>query len=756
MEHCKTNRKRPRGDSVADLSEFSRPVLNDIEKLFNKTFTFRKPHGNEWTLPDVRNVPTGQCQRSKKLESLKESLNQVKNELSDKELEKWHEHTSFTNWSGKVVPHVRRTMNAELCTQAWCKFHEILCTFPLLPVEALRNGELNSVHLCEGPGAFITSLNHYLRSNHIPCDWSWVANTLNPYHEGNDTGMMITDDRLIAGTLPWWYFGPDNTGDIMDQQYLQGLTDFTRNMKSIHLVTADGSVDCQDNPGEQEALVAPLHYCEAISALRLLSPGGSLVLKMFTLFERSSVCLLYLLNCCFHKVHVFKPSTSKAGNSEVYTVCLDYAGQRSLGGHFEQLVQSFGPEVVEEAVMAHVPVPPSFLGQLEDCCHLFHRLQTGTIWENLQLFGTTDSQVASLLAERRDCAASFYLHRFCLRPLSRDAWVLKGPGAVRGLSSRLLAQGRKQHTGSYNERQELARQGWQQRVRRGNLGPDVDVHCQRPLESPCILQGAEGNPELLSWYVLEGRGLSRLASSPFCQSWLLRDLNDALVTCQAAPVAHCPSCCLYTGPEVLMQLAFMKDRLGDRPVTTCPPWECLVIGSLEHYPAPRQSSGLRLRQCQSVPPPPARGTGLHDGDPGYQRWLLGAVLEAVTESTESGALILPLLSCFTRFTAGLVFVLQHCFRAVSFASPTSSDALGHLAVLLCVGFQHPPSQLVEFLRSMQGRLSEWPDSGSEQSRQVLQFVPMELLLNGTLPEFLIAVNLAITKQRLHLALQITT
>jgi cap2 methyltransferase len=42
---------------------------------------------------------------------------------------------------------------------------------------------------------------------------------------------------------------------------------------------------------------------------------------MFTLFECESVCLLFLLNSIFAAVDVFKPATSKEGNSEVYVIC---------------------------------------------------------------------------------------------------------------------------------------------------------------------------------------------------------------------------------------------------------------------------------------------------------------------------------------------------------------------------------------------------------------------------------------------------
>lgn len=67
-------------------------------------------------------------------------------------------------------------------------------------------------------------------------------------------------------------------------------------------MTADGSTDCADAPAEQELTTAGLHYYELFAALNILSVGGSFVLKMFTMFETSSVCLLYLLTNLFDEV----------------------------------------------------------------------------------------------------------------------------------------------------------------------------------------------------------------------------------------------------------------------------------------------------------------------------------------------------------------------------------------------------------------------------------------------------------------------
>ena len=111
----------------------------------------------------------------------------------------------------------------------------------------------------------------------------------------------------------------------------------------VHLVTADGGFNCQEDPASQEASVARLHFAEVLTALSLLTPGGDFVLKMFTLFEACSVSLMYFLRSTFAAVRVVKPATSKAGNSEVYVVARGYApgGAAELPRDFDEMRGEF-------------------------------------------------------------------------------------------------------------------------------------------------------------------------------------------------------------------------------------------------------------------------------------------------------------------------------------------------------------------------------------------------------------------------------
>lgn len=762
-----TRRKVGKLQHFSNMVVFDPETMTEIQGLFSKVRTYVKPSNGEWCIPDPNAALRHPAEEHCRLQALKTSLNAVKNQLSDKNVQVWHQHTNSTNRAGKVIAAVRSAANAEICTQAWCKFFEILGTFSLLPEEALQNGELNTVHLCEAPGAFITALNHYINTNESTryCDWSWAANTLNPYHEANGGSTTIADDRLIANTLPWWFFGSDNTGNIMIQKHLLELQVFVSNMRRVDLVTADGSFDCQENPDEQEALVASLHYCEVTAALLLLSPGGSFVLKMFTLYEHSSICLLYLLNCCFRSVNVFKPATSKSGNSEVYVVCLNYDSKEAVRPLLSKLIRNYGPNLADrEALFPYSLVPESFFKQHEEVCLYFHALQVETITENLRLSEGMTTEQRQRLDYIRDCTAQEYLQRFQVSFLPRSRWISRNtvnPACCSVSAGRPLGQ--KKQTGSFNERREMQTLSWRERIERGCHATWIQRHCTESAGTGCVLEGPLSECHVASWYVIAGAALPAVRNSPFCEGGLLNHLNEALMdtavdwTC----VPTCDSCYVVTAASILSDVArlsvFIADSAGNKKKR-----QCLVFGSRSVWGACESQLGDLVLTFSAEPLFPQRGCiTLHDGEPLYQQQLLGCAVFSLQTLNSGDALLLPVFSALTRVTAAVVFCLHVCFRSVTFRCPPPSGVVGY-SVLLCVGFcPEAAARILPVLTDVHNDMGQLlkgeevlgKNLASGCDRQVLQFVPMEELLTGGLTEFLWTMNSEIIQQKLHSLMQ---
>lgn len=231
---------RGRGDDSSDSkyrkiqSNASDEAEEQVRDLFSKKFQFQEESPNTWKLPDPQQIFHHPLYNYRNLLDIKDKLNGVKSKLDDKEIVSWHRHTKFTNRSANIIPEVRKKFNAELCTQGWTKLHEILTVFNIVPDSMIR---LNSLHLCEAPGAFVTSLNHYLKTHRMDVLWQWRAATLNPYYEGNDFVALIDQDRFMMETADNWYFGQDNSGDIMIWENVVGLVEkVKKELKDVHLV----------------------------------------------------------------------------------------------------------------------------------------------------------------------------------------------------------------------------------------------------------------------------------------------------------------------------------------------------------------------------------------------------------------------------------------------------------------------------------------------------------------------------------------
>lgn len=200
-------------------------------------------------------------------------------------------------------------------SRAYYKFIEMIDVFDLLPWNNDFHSGIHTFHLAEGPGGFIEALVHRRKNK-------------------NDTyyGMTLQDDtnNLVPGWKKAKQFlskyrnvilehGITGTGDVYSSSNLQYIYDMYKN--SMDIVTGDGGFDFSVDYNNQEQNAIRLILCEILYALTLQKKGGSFVLKVFDIFTRPSIEMMFLLSGFYDEVHIYKPNTSRYGNSEKYVVC---------------------------------------------------------------------------------------------------------------------------------------------------------------------------------------------------------------------------------------------------------------------------------------------------------------------------------------------------------------------------------------------------------------------------------------------------
>lgn len=118
-------------------------------------------------------------------------------------------------------------------------------------------------------------------------------------------------------------YGPAGNGDItqfQNQEYfIKSVIKDTNNL-GVHVVCADGGFSVHDDEIFQEHLSLELYLCQCFVGLSVLRDDGIFVCKFFDLYTNFSVSLIYLLYSCFKEITIYKPITSRPGNSERYFI----------------------------------------------------------------------------------------------------------------------------------------------------------------------------------------------------------------------------------------------------------------------------------------------------------------------------------------------------------------------------------------------------------------------------------------------------
>ncbi|ORZ37112.1 FtsJ-like methyltransferase-domain-containing protein [Catenaria anguillulae PL171] len=251
--------------------------------------------------------------------------------------------------------------------------------------------------LCSGPGGF----SEYLlwRTHHdARDDVTAVGFTQNPPPAENVDPEYLESIRFWADKFHplanaahrfVTHYGLDvnqGSGNIMDLANVHGLAAYidsrTRGQGAM-LVTSDGGISVRGNEHRQEVLTRHLKLCEVLCALHVLARNGQLVLKVYDVASPFMAGLVYLIHCCFRRVALTKPLSSRPANSERYVVAQGLL-ERRPANVIEALEQVHERMLSGECVSEIVNVAEMFAGGFREYLVGVNKLHAQTQAEALE------------------------------------------------------------------------------------------------------------------------------------------------------------------------------------------------------------------------------------------------------------------------------------------------------------------------------------------------------------------------------------
>jgi hypothetical protein len=133
-----------------------------------------------------------------------------------------------------------------------------------------------------------------------------------------------------------------------------------------------------------EAAAARVFLSQVVVALSTMAPKGSMVLRMWALWEHQNVGLLFLVNCVFAEVKVCRPATVQLAGEDLFLVCTGFKGlgQAHRAALCSELSRS---NANTNNMISKSNLPTEWLSQLKSCAQLFARLQAAVIARDLRL-----------------------------------------------------------------------------------------------------------------------------------------------------------------------------------------------------------------------------------------------------------------------------------------------------------------------------------------------------------------------------------
>lgn len=182
--------------------------------------------------------------------------------------------------------------------------------------------ELTTLHLAEGPGGFIEALIDQRKKycNNKKDVYYAISLETQDTIPGWDKSIKFLKENKNVKIMT----GIKNNGNIIDIDNIKYISERLK-LNKVDLITADGGFNF-DNQITQEYSTSLLIFSELLIALGSLKINGCYVYKIYDMNYKITLDILYLTILYFDDVFIFKPLTSRSGNSEKYIICKNFNG----------------------------------------------------------------------------------------------------------------------------------------------------------------------------------------------------------------------------------------------------------------------------------------------------------------------------------------------------------------------------------------------------------------------------------------------
>lgn len=267
-------------------------------------------------------------------------LNEHRNKIDKINAEIWKKIRWYINYYDFLV-------KDPIINRAFYKYWEIINIF-----EIFKDYTENDIvfHCAEAPGGFIQGTNIFLQLENISSNIKVKAIEKNKPDENGfiqvkkqqrekkkykiytislnkdlpqykSYNLPSYNKRVINKHICISY-GKDNTGDINNLENINYIK--TQMHNKAYLITADGGFDEGNDFNNKEQLHYYLILNEIYSAIALQKKNGHFILKVFDIFTKTSIHLLYFISLLYEDVFIYKPKTSRPTNSEKYVICKNF------------------------------------------------------------------------------------------------------------------------------------------------------------------------------------------------------------------------------------------------------------------------------------------------------------------------------------------------------------------------------------------------------------------------------------------------